>query len=97
MVFPVDREVFTLTAIALHPDVAITPVRVRLLVQGTTVIDRWVDDHAPIVVRLVPRQGERAFMVETMVDRLFTGDHGASRGLMLTKRVEARGASPNDP
>jgi hypothetical protein len=97
MVFPVNREVLTLAAIALHPDVAITPVRVRLLVRGTTVIDRRVDDHAPIVVRLVPRRGETALMVETVVSRLFTDNHGASRGLMLTKRVEASGAAPNDP
>jgi hypothetical protein len=37
----------------------------------------------------VPRPGERALMVETLVDRLFTDDTGASRGLMLTKRVQA--------
>jgi hypothetical protein len=93
MVFPAGREVLTLEVAARHPDVATRPVRVRVLVRGITVIDRRVDDHAPIVVRLVPRQGERAFMVETMVDRLFTDDHGASRGLMLTKRVEALAAA----
>jgi hypothetical protein len=89
MVFPASPEVLTLEAVARHPDVATRPVRVRILVRGATVIDRHVRDHTPVTIRLVPRPGERALMVETLVDRLFTDDTGASRGLMLTKRVQA--------
>ena len=88
LVFPVRRQVLTLEAVALHPGIEREPVRVQLRLRGTTVVDRLVDDHTPVVVRLVARPGERALVLETTVSRLFTDDRGADRGLLLTRQLE---------
>jgi hypothetical protein len=86
-VFPTEGGVLEFVATPMHPDIAVSPVHVRIWLEGQLVVDRLARDHAPIPVRVATRQGQRGFFIETRVDRTFPGRRGEPQGLMIQKNV----------